>query len=142
MNETPTTGQTASSDLTWLLDNFKNRVSGVEAVLVVSTDGLPTRACTGLATEDAEHLSAIASGSYMLMKQADVHFQGPGGVRQIVAQLSSHMFFLTEAAENSILAVITSRDSDVGQVGHEMKLLANQVPSHLVTLSRAEGTAG
>ncbi|MFF7644101.1 roadblock/LC7 domain-containing protein [Streptomyces canus] len=142
MSETTTTGQTGSSDLTWLLDNFKARLSGVDTVLVVSTDGLATRTCTGLTQEDAEHLSAIASGSYMLMSRADAHFKGPGDVRQFVAQLSSRVFFLTEAAVNSILVVITSRESDVGLVGHEMKLLAHQVQSHLGTKSRSENTAG
>jgi len=142
MSETTMTGQNASSDLTWLLDGLKERVSGVDTVLVVSTDGLPTHTCTGLVTEDAEHLAAITAGTYMLMSRADVHFKGSGGVRQIVAQLGTRMCFVTEAAENSLLTVITNRDADAGEVGTEMKLLANQVRAHLGTKSRAEGTAG
>ncbi|MCT9107580.1 roadblock/LC7 domain-containing protein [Streptomyces mirabilis] len=142
MSEKTTTSQTAASDLTWLLDGFKDRVSGVDTVLVVSADGIHSHTCTGLAKDDAEHLAAITAGTYMLMSRVDVHYGGPGAVRQVVAQLGSRMFFVTDAAENSLLAVIAHPGSDAGQVGHEMLLLANQVRTHLASKSRAAGTAG
>lgn len=142
MSETTMTGQTASSDLTWLLDGFKERVSGIDTVLVVSTDGLPIHICTGLVNDDAEHLAAITSGTYGLMSGLDSHYQGAGHVRQIVAQVATRMYFVSEAAENSLLAVIAHPGVDAGEVGHEMMLLANQVRAHLGSKSRAEGTAG
>ncbi|MGW1041030.1 roadblock/LC7 domain-containing protein [Streptomyces sp. NPDC002547] len=142
MNETNVAGQTSSNDLTWLLDGFKDRVTGIDTVLVVSTDGLPTKTCMGLVAADAEHLSAITSGTYSLMSGLDSHYTGSGHVRQIVAQLGTRMFFVTEAAQGSLLAVVAHLGSDAGQIGHEMLLLANQVRTHLENKPRAEGTAG
>ncbi|WP_369228515.1 roadblock/LC7 domain-containing protein (plasmid) [Streptomyces sp. R39] len=133
--------QSASSDLTWLLDGFKDRISGIDTVLVVTTDGLPSHTCTGLGREDAEQLAAITSGTYGLMRGLDTRYLG-AAVRQIVAQLDTRAYFVTEAAENSLLAVIAHLGADAGQVGHEMVLLANQVRSHLGNPSRAESTAG
>ncbi|WP_328689967.1 roadblock/LC7 domain-containing protein [Streptomyces phaeochromogenes] len=142
MNEKTVTDQTASSDLTWLLDSFKERVSGIDQVLVVSTDGLPLHACTGLRNDDAEHFAAITSGTYSLMRGLDSWVEGSGHVRQIAAQLTTGMYFVTEATVTSLLAVIANAGADAGQVGHEMVLLANQVRTHFGTPSRVEGTAG
>ncbi|MBC7267686.1 roadblock/LC7 domain-containing protein [Streptomyces albogriseolus] len=131
----------AASDLTWLLDGFRNDVHGVETVLIVSADGHWTHRCTGLRNEDAEHFAAITSGMYSLMKGADAHLGGTGYVHQQVTQLSRHMFFVTSAAENSILAVITGADADAGLVGHRMALLASQAGKYLGTESRTPDTA-
>ncbi|WP_405814668.1 roadblock/LC7 domain-containing protein [Streptomyces sp. NBC_01390] len=141
MSEMNTTGKNAASDLTWLLDGFKQRVSGVATVLVLSADGLPSHSCTGLARESAEHLAAVTSGAYSLMSSVEQHFGGSGYVRQVVAQLGNRMFFATDAAPGSLLAVIADLEADAGQIGHEMKLLANQVRDHLTNKSRADSPA-
>lgn len=152
MNETNTAGQTAPNNLTWLLDGFKGRVpgvdtvkgqvAGIDTVLVVSTDGLPTETCTGLVAAEAETLAAITAGAYSLMSRISAQHQGSGRVRQIVAQLDTRMFFVTEAAPGSLLAVVAHPDSDAGAIGHEMLLLANQVRTHFENKPRAAGTPG
>ncbi|WSM44747.1 roadblock/LC7 domain-containing protein (plasmid) [Streptomyces cellulosae] len=141
MTEMRDTPANAASDLTWLLDGFRNDVHGVEAVLIVSTDGRWTHRSTGLRDEDAEHLAAVTSGAYSLMRGADAYLGGNGHVHQQVAQLSRHTFFVTSAAENSILAVITGSDADAGLVGHRMALLASQAGKYLGTETRTPDTA-
>ena|SRR4051794_23036040 len=137
-NNTP---PSAASDLTWLLDGFKDRVPGVETVLIASVDGRATHVMTGLHVDDADRLAAITSGAYGLMRRADVEFGGPGLVRQQVAQLDKRTFFVTAAAENSLLAVVTGPEADAGQVGHEMALLATRAATYLATQSRTPDAA-
>lgn len=138
MNDTP---PPAASDLTWLLDGFKRRVSGVETVLIASVDGRATHTMTGLHVDDADRLAAITSSAYGLMRRADIEVGGPGLVRQQVAQLDTHTFFVTAAGENSLLAVVTGPTADAGQVGHEMALLAAQAATYLATQSRTPDPA-
>ena len=52
----------ASADLAWLLDDLVERVREVEHGIVLSADGLLLASSKGLHREDAEHLSAVASG--------------------------------------------------------------------------------
>lgn len=141
MIEMPQTPPPAASDLTWLLDGFMNEVAGVETALIVSTDGRPTHRCTGLQDERAEHLAAITSGQYALMRGADEHLGGTGEVRQLVAQLSAHALFLTPAAKNSLLAVVAGAEADAGLVGHRMALLASQAEKYLGTANRTPDRA-
>lgn len=126
----------AASDLTWLLDGFKERVFGVNTVLIASVDGRATHTMTGLHMDNADRLAAIASSAYGLMRRADIEVGGLGLVRQQVAQLNTQTFFVTAAAENSLLAVVTGSEADAGQVGHEMALLATRAATYLATQSR------
>lgn len=138
MNDTP---PPAASDLTWLLEGFKDRVPGVETVLIASVDGRATHTMKGLHVDDADRLAAITSSAYGLMRRADIEVGGPGLVRQQVAQLDKRTFFVTAAAENSLLAVVTGPEADAGLVGHEMALLATQAAKYLATQSRTLDTA-
>lgn len=141
MTEMRDTPPNAARDLTWLLDGFRKDVPGVEWVLIVTTDGLCSHRCTGLEDEDAEQFAAITCGVFSLMKGADRHLGGNGYVHQVATQLSCHTYFVTSAAENSLLAVITGPEADAGLVGHGMALLASQAAGYLKTASRTPDTA-
>lgn len=128
----------SSGELNWLLDDLVERVGSIRKALVLSGDGLTTGASRDLTREDAEHLSAVASGFHNLAKGVGRHFDA-GEVRQTVVELDGAFLFVTAAGEGSCLAVLTDADSDVGQVAYEMTLLVKRVGTHLGTAPRSGG---
>lgn len=60
--------------LEWLLDNLQSRTPGVHHVLVLSKDGLKMCFTSGLDTDRADQLSAIASGIQSLSLSASAEF--------------------------------------------------------------------
>ena len=54
----------ASVDISWLVNDLVDRVAHVHQAVVLSHDGLLIAKSTGLDREDAEHLSAVASGMH------------------------------------------------------------------------------
>ncbi|WP_016909219.1 MULTISPECIES: roadblock/LC7 domain-containing protein [Streptomyces] len=125
-----------SGELNWLLDELVGRVGSIRKALVLSGDGLPRGTSEGLTREDAEHLSAVASGFHSLAKGVGRHFEA-GGVRQTVVELEEAFLFVTAAGDGSCLAVLSDVDSDVGQIAYEMTLLVKRVGVHLGTAARA-----
>src|SRR5882762_841872 len=88
----------------WLLDDLVGRVPEVRQSVLLSVDGLLMGASRGLAREDAEHLSAVASGFQSLARGAGRHFGG-GYVRQTIVEMDTAFLFVTSAGEGSCLAV-------------------------------------
>jgi predicted regulator of Ras-like GTPase activity (Roadblock/LC7/MglB family) len=124
-----------SGELDWLLDDLVARVTDVRHAVVLSSDGLASGASTDLAREDAEHLSAVASGFHSLAKGAGRHF-GTGGVRQTVVEMDEGFLFVAAAGDGSCLALLTSVTADVGLVAYEMARLVRRVGEHLGTEPR------
>ena len=52
----------ASVDISWLVNDLVDRVAHVHQAVVLSHDGILIAKSTGLSREEAEHLSAVASG--------------------------------------------------------------------------------
>ncbi|MFD4631104.1 roadblock/LC7 domain-containing protein [Streptomyces sp. NPDC058284] len=129
---TPTeqTGQ-----LDWLLDDLVLRVGEVRHAVVLSNDGLPVGASTGLTREDAEHLAAVASGFHSLAKGTGRHF-GAGGVRQTMVEMDDAFLFVAAAGDGSCLAVLSSVAADIGLVAYEMARMVKRVGEHLYTPAR------
>lgn len=128
---TPVTAATQyPGDLNWLLDDLVRRVPQIRYALVLSGDGLATGANDALSREDAEHLAALASGFHSLAKGAGRHFR-VGTVRQTMIELDEAFLFVTAAGDGSCLAVLSTADSDVGQIAYEMALLVKRVGEHL-----------
>ncbi|MER5374325.1 roadblock/LC7 domain-containing protein [Streptomyces sp. NPDC002553] len=133
-----------SGELDWLLDDLVMRVSEVRHAVVLSNDGLAVGSSSALSREDAEHLSAVASGFHSLAKGAGRHF-GVGGVRQTMVEMDDGFLFVAAAGDGSCLAVLTAVTADIGLVGYEMARLVKRVGEHLYTpprLSSRPHTAG
>lgn len=127
---------TSTRDLAWLLDDLVERVAEIKQAVVLSADGLLIAASRGLNREDAEHLSALASGFQSLARGAGRHF-GAGTVRQTIIEMDTLFLFVTAAGQRANLAVLGSENSDVGLIAYEMAMLVTRVGKYLTTPSRA-----
>jgi predicted regulator of Ras-like GTPase activity (Roadblock/LC7/MglB family) len=126
---------TTNHQLDWLLDDLVSRVADVEKAVILSRDGLTVGASSTLKQEDAERLSAIASGIQSLTRGAGIEFGG-GQVRQTVVEMDSAFLFITAAGEGSSLAVLSSARGDIGVVAYEMAVLVKRVGEHLAVEPR------
>ncbi|WP_067491805.1 roadblock/LC7 domain-containing protein [Actinomadura hibisca] len=129
---------TATGELSWLLNDFGERVPAVRQSVILSRDGLAIAASHALAREDAEHLSALAAGVQSLARGAGRHFDG-GGVRQTIIELDRLLVFVTAAGDGTCLAVLTAADADAGLIAYEMAVLVKRVGRHLQTRPRSAG---
>jgi predicted regulator of Ras-like GTPase activity (Roadblock/LC7/MglB family) len=105
-----------ASDLAWLLSGLVKRVPHTRSALLLSSDGLK-KAVHGLDHENADHLSAIASGLFSLARSAGARFGNGENVRQVVAELDESLLFVTAAGSGAVLAVLASREADAGVLG-------------------------
>jgi predicted regulator of Ras-like GTPase activity (Roadblock/LC7/MglB family) len=130
------TGNVSSNgELNWLLDDLITRVAAVRQAVILSTDGLVVGASNGFSREDAEHLSAVASGFQSLARGAGRHFGG-GDVRQTIVEMENAFLFVTAAGTGTCLAVLSSSDADVGHIAYEMAMLVKRVGQHISTNPR------
>ncbi|THV27634.1 roadblock/LC7 domain-containing protein [Glycomyces paridis] len=121
-----------ASDLNWLLAGLVKKVPHARSALLLSADGIK-KAYSGLDPDQADQLSAIASGMFSLARSAGVQFGSSAGVRQVVAELDDTMLFVSTAGSGAVLAVATDRDADAGLVGYEMSILVRSVRPALET---------
>jgi uncharacterized protein len=124
-----------TGQLGWLLDDLVKRVPSTQQAVVLSADGLLLASSTGLAREDAEHLSALASGFASLARGAGRHFKA-GQVRQTIVEMEEAFLFVTAAGNGACLAVLADASSDIGVIAYEMAMLVTRVGQHLSTPSR------
>ena len=122
--------------LDWLLDDLVERVESAQHAVVLSADGLLMGASTGLGRDDAEHLSAVASGFQSLARSAGRHFNG-GAVRQTIVEMDDAFLFVTAAGQGACLAVLSAADSDIGVIAYEMAMLVTRVGENLQVPARA-----
>ncbi|WP_179646554.1 roadblock/LC7 domain-containing protein [Spinactinospora alkalitolerans] len=125
----------AAGDLNWLLDDLIDRVVGADRAIVLSADGLLIGRSRNLSTEDAEHLSAVASAFQSLARGTGRQFGG-GAVRQTVVEMEYAYLFVTAAGEGACLAVLASEDADVGLVAYEMNMRIKRVGQFLSSSPR------
>jgi predicted regulator of Ras-like GTPase activity (Roadblock/LC7/MglB family) len=128
----------AADNLDWLLDDLVDRVVGAEHAIVLSADGLLLGGSRGLASQDAEHLSAVASAFQSLARGTGRHFGG-GEVRQTVVEMEHSYLFVTAAGAGACLAVLAAEDADVGLVAYEMNLRVKRVGQFLTAAPRRSG---
>lgn len=120
----------SAGSLDWLLDDLVTRVPQIEKAVILSRDGLPIGASSGIGRDDAAHLSAVAAGFQSLARGFGKHF-GSGSPRQTVVELDSAFLFVTDAGEGSCLAVLAAVGADAGLVAYEMTVLVKRVGQHL-----------
>lgn len=123
------------TDLNWMLDDLLQRIPRTRHVLVLSADGLVIANSHDLGREDAEHLSAVASGFQSLAGGVGRRFGG-GPVRQTIVELEGCFLFVTGAGQGACLALLGESDIDVGLVAYEMNLLVKRVGDYLAAAPR------
>jgi len=116
----------AQPSLDWLVSEFTTDVAGVAHTVLVSADGLLVAASSGLPTDRAEQLAAIAAGlSSLTVGAADLFSAGP--VVQSVIEMQQGFLLLMSVGDGSHLAVLADPRCDIGLVGYEMTLLVDRV---------------
>jgi predicted regulator of Ras-like GTPase activity (Roadblock/LC7/MglB family) len=126
--------------LDWLLDDLLVRLPGAERAIVLSSDGLLIGRSGNLDRDDAEHLSAVASGFQSLARGTGRHFGG-GAVRQTVVEMENSFLVVTAAGAGACLALLAAVDADMGMVAYEMNLLVKRVGVYLSTQPRSTDLA-
>ncbi|WP_433602434.1 roadblock/LC7 domain-containing protein [Nocardia sp. CA-135953] len=130
-----TTSSNITKNLDWLLDDFLNRMPGIECAVVLSTDGMVISKSSAMSRERAEHFCAMASALQGLARSAAAYFE-VGGVRQSVIELDRGVLFVTSAGDNACLAVLAGEDMNMGMVAYEMNQTVVRVGTFLSTTSR------
>ncbi|WP_254205046.1 roadblock/LC7 domain-containing protein [Nocardia alni] len=120
----------AASALNWLLDGLIDRLPGAERAVVLSADGLALAASSSLATEEAEHLAAMASALHSLARGVGTRFD-KGVLQQTVIELEHGYLVVIEAGFGACLALLASIDADLGMVAYELNVIVGQVHDHL-----------
>ena len=134
-----TSGNTNGS-LNWLLDDMLQRVPSVQQAIVLSADGLLLSRSSNVSQDDAEHLSAVASGLQSLARGAGRHVNG-GAVRQTLVEMENSFLVVTAGGAGTCLAVLADAGSDLGQLVYEMNLLVRRVGNALGTQPRRSGSS-
>jgi predicted regulator of Ras-like GTPase activity (Roadblock/LC7/MglB family) len=128
----------SDGSLNWLLDELQDRVPWVRQVIVLSSDGLLISRSSSVARDDAEHLSAVASGLQSLARGAGRHVGG-GAVRQTLVELENSFFVVTAGSTGTCLAVLADAQADLGTLVYEMNLLVRRVGNNLSSQPRQPG---
>ena len=131
------TTKSTRGELDWLLDDLVTRLPGADRAVVLSADGLLIGRSAGLLEEDAEHLSAVASGFHSLAKGTGRHFDG-GVVRQTIVEMEKAFLVVTAAGQGASLALLADADADLGMVAYEMNLMVKRVGTYLSSRPRQQ----
>jgi predicted regulator of Ras-like GTPase activity (Roadblock/LC7/MglB family) len=129
----------ASVDISWLVNDLVDRVAHVHQAVVLSHDGILIAKSTGLNREEAEHLSAVASGMHGLARSAGRRF-GRGAVRQTIIEMESGFIFVSAGGNGACIAVLATEDADLGLIAYEMEMLVARVGQYLSTPVRSTAT--
>ena len=129
--------------LNWLVDDLVQRLPGADRAILLSSDGLLIGRSHTFRLQDAEHLSAVASGLQSLARGAGRHFGG-GHVHQTVVEMEEFFLVVTAAGRGACLAVLAATDADMGLVAYEMNVMVRRVGNYLSAKPRtdAEPNAG
>ncbi len=117
------------------MDDFVERVVGIDRAAVLSSDGILIGRSSGLTQEDGEHLSAMAAAFQSLSHGASRHFRG-GGVRQSMVEMENFFLFVMAAGSGACLACLTVKGADLGLIAYEMNRLVMRVGTTLASHPR------
>jgi len=120
-----------AQSLTWLVNNFVAEVPGVTHAVVVSADGLLLLASDELTDEQAQQLSAVASGARSLAETTSKLFD-LGGSRQTIVRMERGYLFVMAISDGSCLAALASSGCDMKIVAYQMTLLVEN-SGHVLT---------
>lgn len=128
---------TQASNVNWLVNSFVERVPGVTEAVVVSSDGLPIAASSGLDRDSVDRFSAVSSGLIGLAYGAAGRFGG-GAVTEVIVEMEHAFLFVTGISDGSLLATMAQAGADVGLVAYEMAVLVEKTGAVLTPELRAE----
>ena len=128
---------TQASNVNWLVNSFVERVPGVTEAVVVSSDGLPIAASSGLDRDSVDRFSAVSSGLIGLAYGAAGRFGG-GAVTEVIVEMEDAFLFVTGISDGSLLATMAQAGADVGLVAYEMAVLVEKTGAVLTPELRAE----
>lgn len=125
-------------ELGWLISGFTHRLAGVSHAVVVSSDGVLVAASELFPRERAEQLAALTSGLVGVTMGA-ARLLDSVEVRQTVVEMGRGYLLVMTIRDGSILAVLATREADLGIVGYEMVRLVHQAGERLTPALRAAG---
>jgi predicted regulator of Ras-like GTPase activity (Roadblock/LC7/MglB family) len=125
-----------TDQLSWLISDLVRRVPHARSALLLSTDGLVRARTPDLGKDDADHLSAIASGLWSLAASTGRKFANGGGVRQVGVEMDGAVLFVASAGFGTCISVLAGDNADPGVLGYEMAQLVRAVRPHLETAPR------
>jgi len=128
---------TQASNVNWLVNSFVERVPGVTEAVVVSSDGLPIAASSGLDRDSVDRFAAVSSGLIGLAYGAAGRFGG-GAVTEVIVEMENAFLFVTGISDGSLLATMAQAGADVGLVAYEMAVLVEKTGAVLTPELRAE----
>jgi len=117
--------------LTFLVNNFVAEVPGVTHAVVVSADGLLLIASGELSDEQAQQLSAVASGARGLAESSSRLFD-LGDSRQTIVRMEHGYLFVMAISDGSCLATLASAGCDMKIVAFQMTRLVES-SGHVLT---------
>jgi len=126
-----------ANNVNFLVNNFVNQVPGASEAIVVSSDGLPIAASTGMDRDSVDRFSAVASGLIGLSYGAASRFNG-GAVTEVIVEMENAFIFVTGISDGSLLAVVAEAGADIGLIGYEMAVLVEKAGVALTPELRAE----
>jgi uncharacterized protein len=129
--------QNPDADITWLLNDFVDKVHGVSHALITSSDGFPLTASTAVRPDDAEQLAAIASGLLSLAGSSAALY-GKGNCEQIIIRLTRGYFLFMGIGTGAGLAVLTGPECDMRVVAYEMTQFVTNAGHALTPELRAD----
>ena len=127
----------SAQHVSWLVANFVASQPEVHEAIVVSADGLPVAVSHGIDRDSADRFAAVSSGLIGLAHGAAVRFSG-GAVHEVIIELERAFVIVTGIADGSSLAVVAAGDVDIGTLGYDMAVLADQVGTVLTPELRSE----
>ena len=125
------------NSLNWLLDDMVQRVPGVQQAIVLSTDGLLIGRSSNVAQEDAEHLSAVASGAPEPGPRRRPALQRRRRAADPRRDGRTRSSSSPRRRTGACLAVLADSGADLGLLAYEMNLLVRRVGSTLGTKPRS-----
>lgn len=127
----------AAQHVSYLVANFVATQEGIHEAIVVSGDGLPVAVSHGIDRDAADRFAAVSSGLIGLARGASERFRG-GHVHEVIVELERAFVLVTGVPDGSSLAVVADGDADIGTLGYEMAILADQIGSYLTPELRSE----
>lgn len=119
-----------ASNVNWLLRQFATNTTGVAHAIAVSSDGLLMAVSSDMDRATADRLAAIITGMRSLA-DGSARLLGAGAVQQVIVELGNAFFFVASISGGAALGVVSSKESDLGQVGYEIALLVDRVGPQL-----------
>ncbi|GAB2644768.1 roadblock/LC7 domain-containing protein [Nocardia goodfellowii] len=125
-----------NANLNWLVARFAREVPGVSHAVLVSADGLLQATSDNLPEERAEQLAAITAGLASLATGAVQLFDG-GKVMQSIVDMQRGYLLVMSVGTASHLAVLATKQHDIGRIGYEMALLVDRVGTVIQATARS-----